>query len=391
MQSLSSSRFKLSLVLLALIAPVPVLAQGPGGGERPPTAVTVVTLEEADITLTATLPGRVLASGIAEVRPQVNGIIIERLFREGEAVALGDPLYRIDSASYEALVAAATAQVAQAESQLRVATSEADRLAELIQRDVVSQQSLDTAEGARDAAAAALQLAQAQLSAAEIDLDRTTVRAPLSGVIGRSLTTQGALVTSGQAQPLAIIRNIDPVLVDVTQSAAEILDWRRGLMAERLQAAEPEVVLTLADGKPYEYKGSLTVAEPNVNEQTGVVTLRLEFPNPDKLLLPGMYVQVELPQGVVSGVVLAPQQGVSFDRRGRPTALVVNADNVVEPRELEIIAARNADWIVNGGLMTGDRIIVEGLQKAPPGATVIPEERGAAAPEAPGPAAADAG
>jgi membrane fusion protein (multidrug efflux system) len=357
--------------------------------------VTVVTLAEADVTLTATLPGRVLASGIAEVRPQVNGIIVERLFREGEEVAPGDPLYRIDAASYEAAVAAATAQVAQAQSQLRVTTSEADRLAELIQRDVVSQQTLEAAEGARDAAAAALQLAQAQLSAAEIDLDRTTVRAPLSGVIGRSLTTQGALVTSGQAQPLAVIRNIDPVLVDVTQSAAEILDWRRGLMTERLQEAESEVVLTLADGKAYEYKGSVTAAEPNVNEQTGVVTLRLEFPNPDNLLLPGMYVQVELPQGVVSGVVLTPQQGVSFDRRGRPTALVVNAENVVEPRELDIIAARGSDWIVSSGLATGDRIVVEGVQKAPPGATVIPEERGAASgatgvPEAPGPTDADA-
>ena len=350
MPFLRSGLSGLALAFLALTWSIAASAQGPGGGERPPTAVTVVTLAEGDVTLTATLPGRVLASGIAEVRPQVNGIIVERLFREGEAVEIGAPLYRIDAAVYEAAVAAATAQVAQAQSQLRVTTSEADRLTELIERDVVSQQTLEGAEGARDAAAAALQLAQAQLSAAEIDLDRTTVRAPLSGVIGRSLTTQGALVTSGQAQPLAVIRNIDPVLVDVTQSAAEILAWRRGLMTERLQEARPEVVLTLADGETYEFEGSLTAAEPNVNEQTGVVTLRLEFPNPDKLLLPGMYVQVEMPQGVVSGVVLAPQQGVSFDRRGRPTALVVNSENVVEPRELEIIAARDADWIVSSGL-----------------------------------------
>lgn len=371
----AARRFSLACCLLVFAAPS--VAQGPGGGEQPPTPVTVVTLEETDITLTATLPGRVLASGIAEVRPQVNGIIVERLFDEGTEVAVGDPLYRIDPASYEAAVAAAAAQVAQAESQLRVATSEADRLRELIQRDVVSQQTVDSGEGTRDTAAAALQLAQAQLAAARIDLDRTTVRAPLSGFIGRSLTTQGALVTSGQVQPLAVIRSIDPVLVDVTQSAAEILDWRRGLASERLEAAAPEVVLTLADGEPYEYRGSLTVAEPNVNEQTGVVTLRLEFPNPDNLLLPGMYVQVELPQGVATGVVLAPQQGVSFDQRGRPTALVVNADNVVEPRILDLLAARNADWIVRGGLATGDRIIVEGVQKAPPGATVVPEERAA--------------
>jgi len=167
--------------------------------------------------------------------------------------------------------------------------------------------------------------------------------------------------------------------VDVTQSAAEILEWRRGLAAERLAEAAPEVELTLADGTVYDHTGLLTVAETNVNEQTGVVTLRMEFPNPEKLLLPGMYVQVELPQGVAENVVLAPQEGVSFDQRGRPVALVVNAENVVEPRELDVIAARDATWIVRDGLGSGDRIIIEGLQKTGPGATVAPEERGAAA------------
>ncbi|OSP56833.1 efflux transporter periplasmic adaptor subunit [Pseudoruegeria sp. SK021] len=366
----------------------PLVAQAPGGGERPPAAVTVVTLSATDATLTATLPGRVVASGIAEVRPQVDGIIVERTFHEGDEVALGDPLYTIDAATYQASVAAARAQVTQAEAQLRTATNDSKRLEELISRKIASEQNYETAIGQRDSAAAALQLAQAQLQTAEINLDRTTVRAPLSGYIGRTLTTQGTLVTSGQAQPLAVIRKIDPVYVDVTQSAAEILDWRRGLMTNRLANAAPEVVLTLADGTLYDHHGLLTVAETNVNEQTGVVTLRLEFPNPDKLLLPGMYVQVDLPQGVAENVVLAPQEGVSYDRRGLPVAMVVNAENVVEQRDLEVLQARGSDWIVRSGLSAGDRLIVEGLQKTAPGATVAPEERGSAQPAA---APADAG
>ncbi|MFW5679558.1 MAG: efflux RND transporter periplasmic adaptor subunit, partial [Pseudomonadota bacterium] len=271
--------------------------------------------------------------------------------------------------------AAARAQVAQAEAQLLAAEREAERMGRLIERRVASEQNLDQAIAARDMAAAALEVAKAGRLAAEIDLERTTIKAPLSGVIGRSLTTQGALVTDGQVQPLAVIRTLDPVLVDVTQSAAEIIAWRRGLMAERLAGAEPAVSLILADGSIYEATGLLTAAEPYVHEQTGVVTLRLEFPNPDKLLLPGMYVQVELPQGVARGVVLAPQEGVSRDRRGRPTALVVGAGDVVEERVLEIVRASGSDWIVSDGLAAGDRLIVEGLQKVRPGAVALPEER----------------
>ncbi len=363
----------------ALAAPGLGLAQAPGGGPAAPTPVTVVTLSAQEVTLTAELPGRVVASGVAEVRPQVNGIIEARLYEEGSDVAVGQPLYRIDRASYEAKVAAARAQVAQAEAQLKAARREAERLAELIARKVASEQTFDAAVAARDGAAAALQGARADLQSAEIDLDRTTIRAPLAGVIGRSLTTQGALVTNGQAEPLSVIRAIDPVLVDVTQSAAEILAWRRGLMAERLAGAETAVTLTLADGATYEHAGSLRAAEPYVNEQTGVVTLRMEFPNPDRLLLPGMYVQVAMPQGVVEDVVLAPHEAVAYDRRGRPTALVVGPDDVVALRELEIVAAQDAAWIVRSGLADGDRLIVEGLQKVRPGATVAPEERAAPA------------
>ena len=371
-----------ALGLCAALCAAPAVAQAPGGGARPPAAVTVVTLQPQDVTVTATLPGRVVASGVAEVRPQVDGIITARLFDEGADVRLGEPLYQIGPESYRARLAAAAARVKQAEARVRAAERQAERVQSLIERKVASEQNADDAIAERDTAAAALAVAEADQVAAEIELERTTIGAPLSGVIGLSQTTRGALVTSGQAQPLAVIRALDPVYVDVTQSAAELIAWRRGATAERLSGAEQTVSLRLADGGTYAHTGQLTAAEPFVDALTGVVTLRLSFPNPDRLLLPGMYVQVEVPQAVARGVILAPQQGVSRDARGQPTALVVGADNVVEARVLEVLQARGADWVVTKGLEAGDRLIVEGLQKARPGATVAPEERAAAAPVA---------
>lgn len=363
--------------LLALLVSTSAPAQGPAGGERPAQAVTVVTLAEQDITLTARLPGRVVASGVAEVRPQVDGIITERLFDEGSRVELGDPLYQIDPASYAAQVAAAEAQVAQASARLTASRRDAERAQELIGRGVVSEERVGETVSQRDADAAALQVARAQLQAAEIHLARTTIRAQLSGVIGRSGTTQGALVTAGQAEPLAIIRTIDPVYVDVTQSAAEILAWRRGNTQKQFNGMDTVVTLVLADGLAYAQSGEMTAAEPYVNETTGVVTLRMTFANPDGLLLPGMYVQVEVPQGIAEGVVLAPQQGVMRDRRGNAIAYVVDADERVAERQLRIAQARGAHWVVTDGLGDGDRLIVEGLQKIAPGATVRAEERAA--------------
>lgn len=379
------------ILLASVLLAGPAVAQAPGG-KPPPVPVTVQTLETEDVTLTATLPGRVVASAVAEVRPQVDGIVIERLFDEGTPVKFGDPLYRIDPATYEAKVAQAKAQVAQAEAEMRAARREAERVVTLIERNVVSSQTGDEAFATRDMAEAGVAVAKAALKTAEIDLDRTTIRAPLSGMIGRSLTTQGSLVTDGQSQPLAIIRRLDPVLVDVTQSAAEIVAWQRGITADRLAGGEQRVWVTLADGTRYGESGVLTAADPYVNEQTGVVTLRLEFPNPDALLLPGMYVQVAMPQGVAKNVIRTPQQGVSRDRRGRPIALVVGADGVVEERQLTVVEARGPDWLVSSGLHDGDRIIVEGLQKVRPGAQVAPEEKAppAADPPATPPAAAPA-
>jgi len=346
-------------------------------GERPPQPVTVVTVQPETVTLTSTLPGRVAAPEEAEVRPQVEGIITDRLFEEGGEVAAGDPLYTIDPASYEAAVARAEAQVAQARAEFGAAEKEAERARALVARNVASEQNLDEAVSARDAAAAAVQVAEAQLRSARIELDRTTIRARVSGEIGLSRTSRGALVSTSQTEPLAVIRKIDPVYVDVTQSAAELVRWRRGQAQEALGAASREVALTLADGSTYAETGSLTAAEPHVDEQTGVVVLRLQFANPEELLLPGMYVQVEMPTGTAEGVFLTPQEGVSRDRRGRPTALVVNADDVVEERRLTVLRDRGADWIVSEGLAAGDRVIVAGLQKVSPGQTVAPEERSA--------------
>ena len=361
-------------VLLTVFGTVlPATAQQQGG-ERPPMPVTVVTVEASDVTLTSALPGRVTASGIAEVRPQVSGIVTERLFEEGKPVAQGDPLYHIDPATYEAAKAAAEAGLAQAQAQLRATQREEERQAELRQRNVTSQQNLDDAISARDVAEASVKVAEAQVLAAEIDLDRATVRAPISGTVGLSQTTQGALVTAGQAGALTVIRKLDPVYVDVTQSAAEILQWRRSGQ-ELAEEAGATVSLRLADGGGYDHTGRLAAAEPHVNEQTGVIVLRLEFPNPDKFLLPGMYVQVEMPQGVVKGAILVPQEGVTRDRRGRPVAMVVTAGNTVESRDLTVQRDQGSDWVVTEGLAAGDKVIVEGLQKVSPGMVVAPEER----------------
>lgn len=370
-------------------------AAGGQAQDAPHPAVTVVVVEPQDMTLTTTLPGRAQSLAEAEVRPQVDGIVTERRFREGAEVAEGDVLYTIDPATYEAAVAQAEAAVAKAQAELDVTGREADRIEELSSRNVASEQNRDAATSARDVAAAGLQVAQARLQAARIELDRTTIRARLSGEIGLSQTSPGALVTASQAKPMAVIHAIDPVYVDVTQSAADLLAWRGGSAEETLGVTDcaVAVTLTLADGTEYDQTGKLTAAEPHVDEQTGVVTLRMEFANPDKLLLPGMYVQVEMPTRTARDVILAPQEGVGRDRRGRPTALVVNDENVVESRELTVLQDRGSDWIVGAGLEAGDRMIVEGLQRAAPGAAVAPElrepalapEKGAAgAAEAPG-------
>lgn len=341
-----------------------------------PVPVTVVTLKAEDVTLFSELPGRVAALGVAEVRPQVSGIVVERLFQEGGTVKDGDAMYRIDDDVYEAQVQQSTANVAQAEARVTAAEKEEKRVAELLLRNVASQQAVDSAVAERDAARAGLLVAKAQLQAAKIDLQHTVIRAPLSGRVGRALATQGALVTAQQAEPLAVIRQIDKVYVDVAVSTQDVLRFNRAMVTQpaALQSLDPTVTVTLADGSTFDQTGTVLAAEPQVDPQTGVSVLRIEFPNPNQIVLPGMYVTAHLPIEVLQGAVLAPQQGVGRNRRGQPTAMIVDDNNTVAERLLTVRGTQGDKWIVTGGLEAGDKLIVAGLQKIGVGATVSPTE-----------------
>ncbi|MGI3164603.1 efflux RND transporter periplasmic adaptor subunit [Pseudooceanicola sp. 200-1SW] len=379
MAQFSKATFRAAITAVTLAAPLAMAgatAQAQQAGGRPPAAVTVETLHPQSLTLTSTLPGRVRAVAEAEVRPQVNGIITERLFKEGSMVEEGQVLYRIDPTTYEAALAQAEASLTSAQAQLRAAERDFARVQELADRGINSQQAMDDATSARDIAQAQVKMAEAALRTAQIELDHTEIRARLSGLVGLSEVSQGALVTASQATALTTIRKLDTVHVDVTQSAAELLAWRRGA-GDIGEGTDAEVALTLADGSQFPHTGLLTAAEPHVDEQTGVVVLRIEFPNDDMLLLPGMYVQVEMPTAPVDNVFLVPQEAVTRDRRGNPQTLVVTAENSVEQRSLTVLQDRGADWVVTEGLSDGDRVIVAGLQSASPGATVAPQERAA--------------
>ncbi|MDV5859830.1 efflux RND transporter periplasmic adaptor subunit [Ectopseudomonas oleovorans] len=326
---------------------------------QPTPEVGVVTLQAQPYALTSEVPGRTSAYRIAEVRPQVNGIIQKRLFTEGSEVKAGQQLYQIDPATYEAAYKSAQATLLSAKSL-------ADRYKLLVNDKAVSQQAYD------EARAASLQ-ADAALEQARIDLRYTRVMAPISGRIGRSAVTEGALVSNGQASAMATIQQLDPIYVDVTQSSKELLRLRRDLAEGRLQKASEnaaKVALKLEDGSRYAHEGTLEFSEVAVDESTGSVTLRAVFPNPDHLLLPGMFVHAELLSGVKENAILAPQQGVTRNQRGEPTAMVVGADNKVELRVLKADRTAGSAWLVEEGLNAGDRLITEGLQFVQPGAEV---------------------
>ncbi|OPG83804.1 efflux transporter periplasmic adaptor subunit [Stutzerimonas stutzeri] len=326
--------------------------------QQKPT-VGVVTLQAEPFAVTTELPGRTRAYRIAEVRPQVNGIIQKRLFTEGSEVKAGQQLYQIDAAVYEATLKSAQASLASSKSL-------ADRYAELVKDQAVSKQAYD------EARAASLQ-AEAELERARIDLRYTKVLAPISGRIGRSAVTEGALVSNGQAQELATIQQLDPIYVDVTQPARDLLALRRDLADGRLQKAgenAAKVTLKLEDGSDYGHEGKLEFSEVTVDPGTGSVTLRAVFPNPDKVLLPGMFVRAQLVAGLKSEAILVPQQGVTRNTKGDPTAMVVNAESKVEVRPIKTERAVGNRWLVGEGLQPGDRVITEGLQFIQPGVEV---------------------
>lgn len=321
--------------------------------------VGVVTLQPQAFTLTSELPGRTSAYRVAEVRPQVNGIILKRLFKEGSEVKAGQQLYQIDPAVYEA-------SLANAQANLQATRSLADRYKQLIDEQAVSRQEYDDANAKR------LQ-ADASLKSAQIDLRYTKVMAPISGRIGRSSVTEGALVSNGQTNAMATIQQLDPIYVDVTQSSAELLKLRRDLEGGQLQKAgenAAKVQLILEDGSTFGQEGRLEFSEVSVDETTGSVTLRAVFPNPDHTLLPGMFVHARLQAGVNANAILAPQQGVTRDLKGTPTAMVVNQENKVELRQLKASRTLGSDWLIEEGLNPGDRLITEGLQYVRPGVEV---------------------
>jgi membrane fusion protein (multidrug efflux system) len=376
----------ISLVLFAALAGCGAKTAPPEG--RGAVPVTVVTLAPMTVTLKRELPGRVTPFLVAEVRPQVNGIIAQRLFTEGGLVRAGQPLYQIEDAAYRADRESAAASVARAEATLVTAQLNARRSAELVKVDAVSKQDDEDAAAALRQAEADLKAARAALARADVVLGFARITAPISGRIGKSSVTQGALVTANQAAPLATVQQMDPVFVDVTQSSAEFLELRRALAAGTLKGTRDlPVTIMLEDGSQFDQPGKLEFSDVTVDPTTGSFALRIVVPNPQNILLPGMYVRAVVGDGRRENALLAPQQGVTHDPKGGTTAMVVDKDGKVELRQIEVSRAIGDKWLVESGLAAGDRVIVEGLQKIKPGAPVQATEAGTAPPAATAPAA----
>ena len=319
------------------------------------------------------LPGRSKAYLEAEVRPQVSGIITDRGFTEGSDVKKGQSLYSIDSASYNAAYLSAKAELAKAQATLDSAKALAIRSKKLVERGAISKQTYDDNQAAYKVAIASLEVAKANVNKAKIDLDYTKVKAPISGRIGQSSVTPGALVNAGQSQVLATIQQLDPINIDIAQSSAQLLRLRAALKQGQLQASQnADVELILEDGTVYQHHGVLQFAEVNVDPNTGSVTLRAEFPNPEGILLPGMYVRAVLNTGTDPKAIMVPQKAVTRNSKGQATVMVVNAENKVESRTVTTAQVIDNQWRITEGLKDGDQVIVDGLQKVRPGALVKP-------------------
>lgn len=334
----------------------------------PPVEVAVVTIEPTSVTLTRELPGRVVALRTAEVRARVDGIVEKRLFTEGSDVEADQELYRIEAAPYEAELAAARANLARAQAAQANAKLLAERDEQLMKDHVVSREAYETSLTALQAANAEVSAARAAVKAARINLEYTVVHAPIAGRIGVSEVTEGAYVQRQTATLMTTIQQLDTVYVYITQSSAELLRLRRALEANRLQRGEEtKLELILEDGEKYPEVGTLDFAGATVDESTGAVALRAVFANPNRVLLPGMFVRARIDQGTIASALLVPQRAVTRDPKGQAITLVVNAENVVERRELVTERAIDNAWLVSSGLAAGDRVIVEGLQKVRPG------------------------
>lgn len=325
--------------------------------------VGVTTLQGEPVTLFTRLPGRVTAVRTAEVRPQVSGIILKRLFTEGSEVRAGQPLYLIDPASYQATFD-------KAQATLTNARALAMRYRPLVTAHAISQQSYDDA-------VAAEKVAKAELEVAHVNLNYTNVRSPITGHIGRSLSTEGALVTNGQSAYLTTIQQLDPIYVDVSESSQDLQRQRRALAQGKLEAlgdSAAAVRLTLEDGTPYPQEGKLEFSEVTVDESTGSVTMRAAFPNPHRELLPGMFVHASLPQGIASRGILAPLEAIMHDNKGQPYVFRVDADNTVSIQVITTAQMVDNKWLVTAGLKPGDRVVVDGLQNVHAGSKVNASE-----------------
>lgn len=360
----------------------------------PPTpTVGVVTVGEESVVLTSELPGRIAAVETSEVRPQVSGVVRDRLFTEGAMVSKGQVLYAIEDAPYRAALASAQGQLGAAQSQINATRLQAQRYGQLVALNAVSKQEADNATASAQQARANVAAQQASVQSARVNLGFTRIKAPISGRIGRSLVTVGALVQTGQTDPLATIQRTNTVFVDVVQSAAELLDLKQAMATGGVTRGDgsARVQLILPNGQTYPIEGRLQFAEVTVDQTTGAVTLRASFPNPNGLLLPGMYVRAKLVEGTRAQAIMVPTAGITRDPRGGATALVVNAQNKVEQRNVTTDRVIGDKWIVTSGLKPGDKLIVEGLLNLRPGATVkpaAPQQVGKPAGGAPGGAAA---
>ncbi|MGB3813430.1 MAG: efflux RND transporter periplasmic adaptor subunit [Shinella sp.] len=345
-----------------------------GGGAFPPPQVAVITAKAENVPITNDLPGRIAATRTAEVRPRATGIVIERVFQQGSQVKEGDILYRIDPAPFQVLVDSAEATLRRAKAVQAQAKNDTVRQEQLKKSNVASAQAYDDAIAKLAQADADVAIAEAGLATAKLNLQYTEVRAPISGRIGRALITEGALVSANGTENLATIQQLDPVYADFTQSATDLMRLRKALEDGDLMADNnsADVKLMLDDGTAYPHPGKLLFSEAAVDETTGQVTLRGEFPNPDGDLLPGMYVRVQIEQGIEKGAVLVPQQAVQRDASGNALVYLVSADNKAGARPVRVGRASGTRWVITDGLKDGETIIVEGFQKVQPGGEVVP-------------------
>lgn len=378
MKTMNSKSFARHLILPTLIASLlaacgdkKAAAPGAGAGAPPPANVGTITIAPEQVANVTELPGRVEAIRNAEVRARVGGIVQKRMFNEGGEVHAGAVLYQIDPAPFQAAVHNAEALLARAEANLGMANTRLNRYRALVDTNAISKQEFDDAQSAQKLAAADVAAGKAALDTAKLNLSYSTITAPITGRIGRTLVTEGALVTANDPTALAVIQQLDPIYVTLTQSSVEMAQLREKVKQSGQNGVKSKLTLVTEDGKTYPHAGQLLFSEATVDPNSSSVILRAQFTNPDRTLLPGMYVRVRLEQGVRPNTITVPQQAVMRTADGS-MVMTVDAEGKVTPRPVKTGGAYGANWIVTSGLNTGDQVIVEGLQKAKPGATVKP-------------------